>query len=228
MPDSDLIQIVLNKIIHAPRTRTLRLVTQLQDFPSYMPNVKEVSVLERKHNVLKTRWKVQTDGIPITWVEEDTLSLKGDRISFKAIEGDLSDFFGEWEFSDHPEGTEVILRVFLRVGIPAIKEFAEAYIQKILTRNFEAILESLERRVISIRYSNLKAGTPEKVAGFGIIGHLYNFYHLEKCLKMLRPEFQMPSREFLSQLFHLTPSFKFQDIHDFRSKTGETVNGCLV
>ncbi|MFC1599368.1 NAD(P)-binding domain-containing protein, partial [Candidatus Omnitrophota bacterium] len=71
------------------------------------------------------------------------------------------------------------------------------------------------------------AGT-EKIAGFGIIGHLYNFYHLEKCLKMLNPDFKMSSRQFLGNLFSASPSFKLYDIVDFKSKTGQATNGCFI
>ncbi|MGE5196925.1 MAG: NAD(P)-binding domain-containing protein, partial [Deltaproteobacteria bacterium] len=143
-------------------------------------------------------------------------------------EGDLADFAGTWTFKDHPEGCEVTVDVSLNVDIPAIKTFAQAYIGKMVTRNFEAILGALERRLISSRYASYRHGDTDKVAGFGIIGHLYNFYHLEKSFKLLNPEFKMPSREFIGQLFHITPSFKLYDILDFKSKTNQSVNGCFI
>jgi len=228
MPDKDLIEINVSRIIPAQKWRVVRLLTKVWEFPTYMPNVKEATVIQKTRRTMKTKWRVQIDGVPISWVEKDTLALDHDTIYFKAIEGDLQEFKGEWKFQSHPEGTEVIVNVYLNVGIPAIRDFAGDYLKKLLTRNFEAILEALEQRLISIRYASYRRGDTEKIAGFGVIGHFYNFYHLEKSLKMLNPNFKMPSREFLSQLFNLTPSFKMHDVFNFKSKTGQVTSGCFI
>lgn len=228
MPDDDLIEISVSRIIPAQKWKIIRLITKVWEFPSYIPTVKEASVIQKTENIIKTKWHIQVDSVPIKWIEEDTLAFDKNAIYFKAVEGDLEKFGGEWIFKDHPQGTEVIVNVYLKVGIPAIKDFADAYMRKMVTKNFEAILEALERRLISLRYASYKRGDSQKIAGFGIIGHLYNYYHLEKCLKLLNPDFKMPSREFMGQLFHVTPSFKLYDILNFKSKTGQTVNGCFI
>jgi len=228
MPDRELIEIKVSRVIPSEKWRIIRMITKVSEFPSYMPNVKEASVVERVRNRMKTKWLIQVDKIPISWIEEDTLLLDKGIIQFRAIEGDLQEFRGEWVFKDHQEGTEVIANVFLKVGIPAIKEFADAYVTKVLTKNFEAILNALEQRLISIRYTSLKQGDTQKIAGFGIIGHLYNYCHLQECFKMLNPNGKMPSREFLGQLFSISPSFKLYDILNFKSKIGSTVNGCFI
>jgi predicted amino acid dehydrogenase/ribosome-associated toxin RatA of RatAB toxin-antitoxin module len=223
-----LIQIELTKILPAQKWKIIRLLTKVNDFPVYIPSIKEASILEKKSHTIKTKWRIVVDNIPIQWTEEDTLALDRNSIYFQATEGDLAHFSGQWTFSNHPEGTVVSVKVNLAIDIPAIKEFAEPYVKKMLTRNFEAILETIERRLISVRYISYRKGETDKIAGFGIVGHLYNFYHLEKCLRMLNPDFKMPSREFLGQLFHVTPSFKLYDILDFKSKTQESVNGCFI
>jgi predicted amino acid dehydrogenase/ribosome-associated toxin RatA of RatAB toxin-antitoxin module len=228
MPDSDLIEIKVSRVIPAEKWKIIRLLTKVGDFPSFVPTVKEATVIQKSRNKITTRWHIQVDSVPIKWVEEDTLDLKESSIHFKAIEGDLTEFEGDWTFKEHPEGNEVSVNVKLRVDIPAIKSFAEPYISKMVTRNFEAILEAMERRLISSRYASYKRGDTGKIAGFGIIGHLYNFYHLERSLNLLNPDFKMPSREFIGQLFHITPSFKLFDVLNFKSKTGQTVNGCFI
>jgi fatty aldehyde-generating acyl-ACP reductase len=228
MPDSGLIEIKVSRVLPAEKWKIIRLLTRVPEFPSFVTTVKEASIVRRHRNVITTQWHIQVDSVPIRWVEEDTLDLKQNSIRFKAIEGDLTDFEGTWTLKDHPEGNELIAQVRLRVDIPAIKNFAEPYISKMVARNFEAILEAMERRLISSRYLGYRRGDIEKIAGFGIIGHLYNFYHLEKSLKQLNPNFKMPSREFMGQLFHITPSFKLFDVLNFKSKTGQTVNGCFI
>lgn len=228
MPDSDLMQIKISKVIPAEKWKIIRLLTKVQEFPSYIPSVKEATVIDKTNHRMISKWRVQVDAVPISWIEEDRLALREDAIYFEAIEGDLKEFKGQWRFKSHPQGTEVEVSVNLKVGIPGFKDFADVYIKKLVTRNFEAILEAIERRLISKRYFSYKQGDSKKLAGFGIVGHLYNFFHLEMCLKRLNPEFKMPSREFIGQLFHLTPSFKLYDILNFHSKTGEITNGNFI
>ncbi len=228
MQESELIKISVTRVIPARKWRLIYLVTKIADFPSYMPNVKEATVLHKSRNKIKTRWKIQVDNVPINWVEEDTLALNQNAILFNAIEGDMHVFRGEWKFEEHQEGTRVTVNVELGLAIPGIKDFAEHYVKKLLTRNFESMLEALEKKVISKRYLSHKKGDAGKIAGFGIIGHPYDFSHLEKSFKMMNPDFVMPSPEFISKLFHVTPSFKLYDIKDFKSGTGQLIDGCFI
>jgi len=228
MHDKDLIEIKISRVIPAPKWRVMRLLTRVWEFPKFVPSVKEVTVLQRRHHAMTTNWRVQVDSVPIKWTEEDTLALERNAIYFKATEGDLQEFGGEWKFQSHPEGTEVTVSAHLKVGIPAIGEFSDPYVKKLVTQNFAAILEMLEERLISMRYQSYRHGDIQKLACFGIIGHLYNFTHLEKSFTMLNPSAKLPSREFLGQLFSLTPSFKLYDIVDFESKTGQKTKGCFI
>lgn len=225
MQDNELFEITLSKVIPAEKWRIIRLLTKVWEFPSYIGCVKEASVIHKKHNTMRTKWRIQVDHVPISWIEEDTLDLKQNAICFKAIEGDLPEFQGKWSFYSHPDGTEVKVNVSFKVGIPAINDFADNYIKKMVAKNFEAILEALERRLISTKYAS---HNKNKIAGFGIIAHLYNYCHLEKCLTALKPDIKLPSRAFLQQLYQVTPPFKICDINKFTSKTGESVKGCVV
>lgn len=221
-------QINISKLIPAEKWRVIRAITKIWEFPSYIATIKEASVVQKKDHKIISKWRVLVDEVPINWKEEDTLQLRRDSISFKSLEGDLQEFSGEWKFSSSPDGTLVSLTAYLKVGIPAIKDFAEEYIRKMLEKNFEAILEGVERKMISIRYASYKRGEQDKIAGFGVIGHFYNYYHLERALKMLNPNFKMPSREFIGTLFNITPSFKMFDLPVFKSESGATTNGCFI
>lgn len=228
MPENDLVHIRLARIIPAPKDNVIRFITQVEEFPACIPTVKEAKVIERKHNTMKTKWLVQVDGLPISWTEEDTLTLRDGSIHFKAIEGDLDEFYGDWKFNNNQNGTEVVVDVYLRVGIPAIREFAEPYIEKLLTKNFEAMLSAAESRLISLKYSQFRKGEVVKLAGFGVLGHFYNYNHMLKCLKMVSPDFKVPSKEFLSKVFTMTPSFKMYEMQEFKSINGDVTHGCFI
>ena len=228
MSSKDLVRIKVSKVIPADVSKIFHFLTEVDEFPVYVPSVKEAKVLERWQNRIKTKWLVQVDHLPISWVEEDIVDFKKNTIHFKAVEGDLQDFKGQWKFKPVSEGTLVTVCASISIDIPAITDFAKGYVEKTMTKNFEAILNAVESRIISLKYKTAKSSTFENIGGFGIIGHLYNFFHLERCLEMLNPAFKMPSREFLGQLFNVTPSFKLYDILNFKSKTGASANGCFI
>ncbi len=158
MDKDDIIHIKLDRVVPASKWRVMRMLTKIWEFSAHVPTIKEASVIEKSRNVVKTKWRILIDDLPINWIEEDTLALRQNAIHFKAIEGDLQEFWGTWKFEDHQEGTQVSVHVYLSVGIPAIKDFADDYIRNIVTKNFEAILEALERQLISKRYAGLKSG----------------------------------------------------------------------
>ncbi|MBD3246471.1 MAG: hypothetical protein GF333_05610 [Candidatus Omnitrophica bacterium] len=226
--DQNTADIKISRVIPAPKAKVLRLLTKVTDFPAYVPCVKNAEVISSYRRAIRTRWHIQAEKLPIRWIEDDRLDLRNGKIYFRAVEGDLRTFEGCWTVSSHPEGTLLELAVKVSVGIPAIEEFADSYLRRLLTQSFEAICEALEKRIISLRYMSSEGGSGDKIAGFGVIGHFYNFYHLEKSLKMLNPDYHMPSREFLAQLFHVTPSFKMYESIGFQSKTGQQVDGCFI
>jgi predicted amino acid dehydrogenase/ribosome-associated toxin RatA of RatAB toxin-antitoxin module len=227
MPDN-IQKIRVSRVINAQKWRIFRMLTRVDEFPKYMPSVKEAVVLKKDKNKFKTRWRIQVDEVPISWVEEDVLDFPNASISFNAVEGDLAHFSGTWRLSDNPEGTLVEVSVEFAVGIPAIQQFAEPYISQMIRANFDSILESIENHLISMRYASFKKGNKDKVAGFAVLGHFYNFNHLVKCLHMLNPDFKIHSREFIAKLFNVTPSFKMYETREFKSKTGATTRGYFI
>lgn len=58
MPEN-ICQIKVSRVINAEKWRILRMLTRVEDFPKYMPNVKEAVVLKRYGNKFKTRWRIQ-------------------------------------------------------------------------------------------------------------------------------------------------------------------------
>lgn len=220
--------IKITKVIHAAPFRVARMITRVSDFPQYVPTIKEASILNKQRNIIRTKWQIIINNLPISWVEEDTLDLKNNLIHFKAVEGDLHEFSGSWEVKPHPEGTELTLKVHFVVGIPGVEDFTVEYIKPIIAKNFESILECIEQRLISSGYQSLKKGDKSKMAGFGVLGHFYNYNHMLDSFKMLNPNFKIPSREFMSELFRVTPSFAMHKMDEFRSKTGETTHGLFI
>ncbi len=223
-----LIHARVSKVIQAKKWKILRLITRVRTFPQYMPNVKHCDVLEQHSNSAVTSWNVEVDHIPIRWKQRDEFDFPNFTIRFKAFEGDLEDFEGKWVLSDRPEGgTEVVVDVTARIGIPLLEKVISKIIAEKLTKNFELMLNAMDDVLTTQRYKNIR-DKRSGIKGFAVIGHPYNYQHLLRYFKHFKPDLKLPSQEFLAKLFELTPSYKSFDIEKFTSRTGKSVNGYFI
>src|SRR3989338_9939691 len=99
------IEVNVSKIIRAKRWIVLRMISKVQDFPKFMPNVMSNKILETMEDGAVTEWHVMFDDIPIHWIEKDTYDFSNFTISFKSIEGDLEAFEGQCVLKQNPHGT---------------------------------------------------------------------------------------------------------------------------
>ncbi len=225
----DPIQIQVSKLIPGKKWKILRLLTRLQDYPKFMPSVKECKLIERRGTIAITEWKVEMDKIPLRWTEEDTLDLKNFSFRFRAIAGDLEHFEGEWILRDHPSGnTALTVNLSVRIGIPTIDHVIGKVLADKIKKNFEKMLDALSDQIAKVRYKNIRHRNISDVRGFAVIGHPYDIPHLVQYLKFLNPEMREPSQDFLMKIFDLAPSYKAYDIKGFKSKTGKIVNGYFI
>ncbi|MBI4358169.1 MAG: SRPBCC family protein [Candidatus Omnitrophica bacterium] len=228
--DSQPFEIEVNvfKLIRAKRWVVLRMISKVQDFPKFMPNVVTSRVLETTDEGAVTEWHVVFDGIPIHWVEEDTYDFSNFTLSFKAKAGDLKAFEGKWVLKQNPNGTEVHVSVRAAIGIPQLETLLAVQVHSALKKNFQMMLDSMEERVIASRYASFKRGERKDILGFGIIGHPYNLNHLIRYLKLLKPDLHPVSKDFLAKLYERVPSYKMYDIQEFKSATGKKTRGCFI
>jgi len=227
--NGELISVKLSRVFRAKKWKVLRLITRVQHFPQYMPNVKQVIVLEKTSTTAVTCWNVEVDQIPLSWKEKDEFDFANFTIRFKAIEGDLEQFEGAWILKDYSDGgTEVRIEIKAKMGIPLVSEFMGKVVAENLRKNFELMLDGMDEMLTTQRYKNIRDRKISDIKGFAVIGHPYNFQHLVRYFKFFKPDLKLPSEQFLTKLFELTPSYKSFDIKDFRSRTGKTVDGYFV
>ncbi len=229
-PINELIEVSVTKILPARKWKVLRLITHIERFPEFMPNVKSCKIEEKKSRTTSvTSWNVEVDGIPLSWKQVDQIDFENFKVRFKAIEGDLEFFEGTWELQDAEEGkTRVSVQMKARVGIPIVTQTIPQVMCEKIGRNFLMMLEAMNQILVAYRYKNIGDRKVSDLSGFAVIGHPYNFQHLVRYFKFFKPDMKLPSNEFVAGLFDLVPSYKAYDIKNFKSKTGKSVDGCFV
>ncbi len=221
--------VTVSRVLPAKRWQVLRLLTRVQEFPRFMPNVKECRVLSHSRAKVVTLWKVEMGHIPISWKEEETFDFHHFTVSFKAIDGDLETFEGEWRLTEHPTGgTEVRIDARVRLGIPVLETIIGGVLADRVKKNFEAMLQAFDVLLTERRYQKIGDRRISDVRGFGVIGHPYNMNHLIKYFQSFKPDMKVPSEEFLAKVFDLVPSYVSYDVKEFRASSGKTTRGAFI
>lgn len=225
---SELIQLQISRFIPAKPWRVLRMISRVKDFSQFMPNVRKAEILKKMDHSAVTRWRVEVEGLPIEWTEHDTFDFPNFTVHFKLIEGDLEMFEGRWLVQKHSDGSEITVDVTARLGIPIVEKVVSDILQERLTKNFQMMLDAMEDRFLTERYTQIGIPVPNKPEGFVVMGHPYNFNHLVRIFKFFKPDLKNVTPEFLLKIFELTPSYHSYDIPNFQSCNGRKTHGYFV
>lgn len=229
MFESKTYAIDINRKLKSKRWKLLRLMTRIDDLARYMPNVKSCKIVAREPDGIVTEWHIEVEGIPVRWQQREKFDLKNFRVSFHAINGDLHEFSGHWQLSkESDDNTEIHLHLQVKVGIPQVEEIIGEMIVQKIKRNFMQMLDVFEEMLVFERYKNLSDRNTSNVSGFAVICHPYNYTHLARYLQSFNPDLKLPSREFLSKIFEMTPSYASYEVKKFKSATGKVTHGYFI
>ena len=131
--------------IDAPARRVYELAKDQERFPQFMPDVENVTVVERRSGSVISRWKTLVEEAPIEWTEEDRFDDVALRIEYKLLEGDLDKFEGSWTFEHRDGVTHVVLGVEYDFGVPTLAELIGPTLEKKVRENSEMMLCALKR-----------------------------------------------------------------------------------
>jgi len=137
-------------VISADVNTVYQLARRMEDFPKYMPDVKDVTVLEQDGNGTTTRWHVHVIGRDLKWTERDTFDDETPKITYKQIEGDVKKFEGEWRFTPEADGTvRVELTCDAELGVPMLDAIFNPVLKKALEINVDKMLSAIKEKAES-------------------------------------------------------------------------------
>ena len=137
----------VHKTVQAGREKVLPIIKKMEDYPLFMADLKEVTVLERGDNYTITHWVSNVDGRTIQWTERDTFFDEEWRIHYQQTEGDLKKMEGEWRLTEIDGGTDVMLTVDFEFGIPMIAGLLNPILKMKVRDNSENMLAAVKAKV---------------------------------------------------------------------------------
>ena len=122
-----------------------KFTKQLERFPEFIPDIKEVKVVSRDVNSTVTEWASEIEGITIYWKEKDNFDDDNLVISYYLLEGDLDKFEGKWSFKPQDGGTLVTLEVNYDFGLPTFTSIMGPLLKIKVKGNVEAMLKAIKK-----------------------------------------------------------------------------------
>jgi len=135
-------------LIRAPLESVYALAKRVEDFPTFMPDLERITVLERRAGVpVLTEWVGVVEGRRIRWVEEDAWDDARHLCQFRQREGDFERYEGTWTFTPEEGGTRTTIAVDFEFDIPLIGGLLSQLLRVKMKENLDRMLAALQRQL---------------------------------------------------------------------------------
>ncbi len=129
----------------ADPSKVYELAKNMEAFPQYMPDVREVTVIDRQESSMTTRWRVHVIGRDFRWTERDEFDDAKPSIRYTQIEGDIKKFEGEWRFIPlDNESVRVELTCDAELGVPMLDSLFNPVLKKAMEMNIDKMLQGIK------------------------------------------------------------------------------------
>lgn len=136
--------------IHADIEKVYAIARDVEKFSQFMPDIESVRILEDDGSgrvVSEWAGKIRQFNRTLRWIEEDVWDDNSKTCTFRQLQGDFSEYGGEWTFSPSEDGksTDSVLRVCYTFDVPLIGGIIKGVLQKLVHQNCDNMLQSLKQ-----------------------------------------------------------------------------------
>lgn len=140
-------QVAATAYIRAPLERVYALAKDVEAFPSFMPDVESIRVLQRDGSRTLTEWVGVVQGRRVQWVEDDDWDDTRHACTFRQREGDFTRYEGTWTFAAVDQGTETRLVVDFELELPLAGALLSNILKVLVRKNLESMLGAMKTRL---------------------------------------------------------------------------------
>jgi len=97
------------------------LLKDMEQFPWFIAGVDSVKSTTLSMRKKLTEWKIDINGISMSWKEEDEFDKDNMSIRFRMLEGSFAGYHGEWRLLKAPTGTQISFSVKIDWTVPDLK-----------------------------------------------------------------------------------------------------------
>jgi len=141
--------IEVRRVLAAPLEKVVAIAKDVEAYPSFMPDVKSVKVLESSDDgrLQKVEWVgvIKQFAREIRWIQEDRW-ISPSRVEFKQIKGDYDKMEGHWEFTEADGSTEFTNFLDYEYRVPLLGALVTKVVDFLVRQNLESIMDGIEKR----------------------------------------------------------------------------------
>jgi ribosome-associated toxin RatA of RatAB toxin-antitoxin module len=136
-------------VIRRRKEQVYRVLREMDRFPSFLRDVKEISVKQSDSNRVISDWKIDIEGTPVEWRQETVFDeATQDTITFRMLEGDYERFEGKWELEKVSDDvTRVKLQAQFQWGVPGLERYVSNVLEEKASDSMKGMLFSIRREL---------------------------------------------------------------------------------
>jgi uncharacterized membrane protein len=137
--------------IAAALDKVYALARDIEAFPEFMEDVREVNILEQTPDRQVSHWVgvIKEFGRTIEWTEEDFWTEADHSCKFTQTEGDFTSYEGSWAFEGDASCTTARLIVTYEYKVPLIGALIQGLLQKKVQQNCQSMLDAIKAKAES-------------------------------------------------------------------------------
>lgn len=143
-------RIELSVQINAPLPQVYAIAKDVESFPTFMPDVKSLKVLERSLDGRRTltEWVgyVPQFRLNVKWTEEDLWDDEAYTCKFRQVQGDYDRMEGAWLFEESAGGTRFTSVLDYEFNIPLLGPIVQRVVQHLVKQNLQGVLNGIKAR----------------------------------------------------------------------------------
>jgi len=122
--------------IKGPAERVYSVIKDMEDFPSFIRDIKSLKIIERLPDKIITAWDIEIKGRHLSWKEEDIFDDEKLELNFSALDGEYKEYQGSWKVIPQRNHTRLSIELDFDWGAPML----EKYIGKTLKKRAQLAL----------------------------------------------------------------------------------------
>ena len=143
-----MLTIKLSILVNANKEKVFKLLKDIEFFPKFIKNIESVKIIKRtSNNEILSEWKVDIDGAPAEWKQQDVFDDENFKIEFRMLEGDYDKYIGRWEILDASRGSKINLTTEFDWGIPNLEKFVGYILARKAKKNLKGMLMAVKKEL---------------------------------------------------------------------------------
>jgi len=142
-----MLRIEVSTIVKQERRKVYELLKKIEDYPTFMGNVRTIEVHKESEIKMITSWNIEIDDAEIIWKEEDNFDDSNTTINFNMLEGDFKEYKGKWIVTECGKGrSKIYLIADFNWGLPVFERLVGKVLERKARKSLKSMLLAIKKQ----------------------------------------------------------------------------------